>query len=68
MDRIPVVSKSLDSVGYELISEILELAFTDGEICQYEGVPEDVYINLMNAKSKSDFFHTKIRERYPIHI
>lgn len=68
MDRISVASKNLDSVGYEPFSETLELAFTDGEICQYEGVPKDVYINLMNAKSKTDFFHTQIRKRYPIHI
>ena len=49
MERIPVSSSNLASVGYQ--DGILEVAFKSGSVYQYTGVPESVYEALIDRKS-----------------
>ena len=65
MQRTPVQSSNLASVGYDREKGILEVEFNNGRIYQYFGVPEAVYIGLMNAPSHGQFFHEHIRDVYP---
>ena len=66
MERVPVQSSNLVSVGYELGTAILEIEFHSGGIYQYSGVPEDVHQGLMNAGSKGSYFHQNIKNAgYP---
>lgn len=53
MERIPVSSSNLASVGYQ--DGILEVAFKSGSVYQYTGVPESVYEALMSAPSHGKF-------------
>lgn len=66
MNRIPVNSEMIESIGYDTISETLELAFIEGQIYQYIEVPENVFMKLMYAESKSEFFNSYVKERYPV--
>jgi len=66
MERIPVESSNLSSVGYNSESAVLEIEFKSGGIYQYSGVPQDVYDGLINAASKGKYFHRYIKNSgYP---
>ena len=65
MDRQPVRSSNIRSVGYQPNAQILELEFHSGGIYRYSGVPEMICTNLMRAESKGSYFHKQIKDRYP---
>ena len=66
MDRIPVQSSHLASVGYDPATSTLEIEFHGGSVYQYFGVPQEVYEGLLNAGSKGSYFHQNIKEAgYP---
>jgi len=66
MDRVPVQSSNLSSVGYDPTTSTLEIEFSNGSIYQYFGVPEYVHEGLMNAGSKGSYFDQHIkRAGYP---
>ncbi|MEI9477587.1 MAG: KTSC domain-containing protein [Deltaproteobacteria bacterium] len=64
MQRIPVASSNLASVGYDLASLTLEIEFHSGSIYQYFNVPESLYTRLMSASSLGVFFHAHIKDRF----
>ena len=64
MNRIPVSSSNLASVGYDPQSLTLEVEFTDGSIYQYFDVPETIFESLMQASSKGSFLATQIRHHF----
>jgi hypothetical protein len=47
MKRQRVNSSNIAEIGYDKDNEILEIAFIGGGVYQYDGVPEDVYNELM---------------------
>ena len=64
MNRIPVASSNLSSVGYDTETMTLEIEFHGGRIYQYSGVPESEYDALMNAPSKGSYFAHNIQNIY----
>ena len=64
MQRIPVDSSNLASVGYNAGTNILEVEFHDGGVYQYEGVPDSIYHALIGDNSKGSYFYRNIRNRY----
>ena len=62
MNRTPVRSSNIASVGYE--NGTLEIEFVDGGVYQYFNVPEPVYQGLMSATSKGRYFHDHIKDSY----
>ena len=64
MDRIPVASSNISSVGYDPTSSILEVEFNSGSIYQYLNVPQSEYEGLMNAGSKGRYLNRNIKGRY----
>lgn len=65
MERIPVNSSNIGSVGYDSGSDTLEIEFINGGTYQYSGVPEGVYEGMMGADSKGKYFHANINKKYP---
>ena len=66
MERIPVDSSNLASVGYDVASSTLEIEFNSGAIYQYSGGPENEYTGLMSASSKGSYFDQHIKKAgYP---
>jgi hypothetical protein len=65
VERIPVSSSDIASIGYEAETLTLEVEFLSGRIYQYFGVPVEVYEAFMNAGSYGRFFHYNIKNRYP---
>jgi hypothetical protein len=64
MNRTPVSSSNLRSIGYDSTSKVLEIEFHSGGIYQYSNVPESVYRGLMAASSHGQYFHQHIKDVY----
>ncbi len=63
---IPVSSSNLAAVGYDPQRLELTIAFLDGLVYRYYGVPEQEYLDLMNAyDSHGEYFYDNIRMIYP---
>ena len=66
MDRTPVQSSNLASVGYDSDNMVLEIEFLKGGIYQYSNVAEQIYNDLINASSKGKYFDQNIKKAgYP---
>ena len=65
MNRTPINSSNICSVGYETETTTLEVEFHSTGVYQYSGVPDSVYQDLMLAASKGAYFHNHIKDRYP---
>jgi len=65
MNRAPVRSSNIRSVGYDPASRTLEVEFHSGGVYQYSGVPEITYQGFMRATSKGFYFHNHIKGQYP---
>lgn len=64
MDRYPVQSSNIHSVGYDPTTMTLEIEFHSGDIYQYLNVPESIYLGLIHASSKGSYFHDHIKDHY----
>lgn len=61
----PVSSSNLAAVGYDKEAYELTIAFLDGSIYRYYGVPREEYTGLMRADSHGEHFYDNIRLIYP---
>ncbi|MBK6659502.1 MAG: KTSC domain-containing protein [Proteobacteria bacterium] len=64
MERTPVTSTNILSVGYDPDQEILEIEFISGTVYQYSGVPNAVYEGILTADSKGKYFHSNVKNAY----
>lgn len=62
MNRIPVSSSNLRSVGYDTVTHTLEVEFHNGGLYQYSSVPESVYRGLMAASSHGSYLDAYIKK------
>jgi hypothetical protein len=64
MERFPVSSSSVSMIGYDADTQALEVQYNNGGVYQYQGVPQDVFDQLMNAASKGTFINQQIKNSY----
>lgn len=64
MQRTSVNSSNLSSVGYDAQSATLEVAFHNGGIYQYYGVPALTHAALLAASSHGSYLAHHIKGRY----
>ena len=62
MERVPVESRSLVSVGYDSTTSTLEVEFRNDSIYQYFGVSAHIYEGLMNATSKGSYLDKNVKK------
>jgi len=63
MQRTPVTSSDIASIGYE--DNVLEIEFHSGKsVYQYFHVPEQEHNELMNAQSHGKYFNQNIKNKY----
>ncbi len=65
MERQPVSSSNILSVGYDADAETLEIEFNDGNVYQFAGVSQQVHDELIAAESVGGYFSAAIRHQYP---
>ncbi len=61
MERVPVTSTTMSSIGYDQEARTLEIEFVGGEIYQYFEVPEEIYQGLLSAESKGRYFNLVVK-------
>lgn len=61
MDRKPVESSTIKSVGYDAEKKELEIEFSSLAVYRYKKVPKEVHDRLMASKSKGGEFMHNIR-------
>ncbi|MEK9207623.1 MAG: KTSC domain-containing protein [Patescibacteria group bacterium] len=64
MQRIPVSSTNIRSMGYDSQPATLEVEFTSGDIYQYFDVPEHSFQQFLHASSHGQFLNDYIRYHY----
>lgn len=64
MNRMPVISTNLASVGYDANTMTLEVEFTNGSVYQYFDVPGTEYEALMSASSMGKYLNQNIKASY----
>lgn len=62
MERTPVQSSNLASVGYDRDSSTLEVEFLNGSVYQYFAVPESIFEGILNAPSKGSFLNHYVKK------
>lgn len=64
MQRTPVTSSDIQSIGYDTATRTLEVEFHSGGIYQYFNVPASEYQAFMAAGSHGQYFHQYIKNTY----
>lgn len=66
MDRLPIDSSLIRSIGYDFPNSLLEVELLPtGRVYRYFDVPLSIYNELMAAESKGSYFNESIRDLYP---
>ena len=66
MDRLPIDSSLIRSIGYDFPNSLLEVELLpSGRVYRYFDVPLSIYNELMAADSKGSYFNESIRDLYP---
>ena len=64
MNRTPVTSSNVASVGYDPTTLTLEVEFHNGTVYQYFDVSEAVYQELITAGSVGGYLNHNIKNSY----
>ena len=64
MNRRPVTSSNVASVGYDQNTLTLEVEYHSGSVYQYFDVPEAVYQEFMAADSLGRYLNQNIKNSY----
>ena len=64
IERHPVESSVIATVGYDAGKQMLEIEFRSGAIYRYLEVPEEIHKRLLAAESKGHFFGANIRNKF----
>lgn len=64
MQREPVKSSQIQSIGYDPTAQLLEVEFKGGAVYQYLNVPSDVARDLRFSDSVGSYFRANVRGAY----
>lgn len=62
MERKPVTSSNITSVGYDESKQELQVEFANGSVWAYSGVQPGEHRALITAPSLGSYFHQHIRQ------
>lgn len=66
MNRKPVASSNIKSIGHDPDKNELEVEFNGGAAYRYSDVSADKYQKLLNADSLGKHFHAHIRNQHAV--
>jgi non-canonical purine NTP pyrophosphatase (RdgB/HAM1 family) len=64
MQRLPVESSDIISIGYDPAEQLLEIEFHEGRIYRYVDVPQKTYDHFLKANSYGGYFNAHINGYY----
>lgn len=62
---LPVESSVMTTIEYDEDTAELDITFTGGKTYRYRDVPVEIYADLLDAKSKGQFFNERIKKAFP---
>lgn len=65
MERLPVESKAIRSMGYDAETRTLEVEFSSGRVYAYDGVEPSLYEWLLRVPSKGAVFNRMVKDHHP---
>ncbi len=65
MQRKTLSGGRLASGSYDERARTLEIAFSDGSVRVYAGVPAEVWRRLLSAPNAASYFEDRIADEYP---
>lgn len=63
MERTPVKSSNIASVGFCSDRKCVEIEYKNGSVYEYEDCDQKLYDALMTSESKGKFVHTHLKNR-----
>lgn len=64
MELKPVLSSNLQAVGHDAEKQELLVEFKGGGLYAYDGVPSELYEELIKAKSIGSYFSKEIKDKF----
>lgn len=64
MERTPVKSSQIKSIGHNPATCTLEVEFSNGAVYQYHGVEADAHADMMASNSIGAHFHQHIKNKH----
>lgn len=64
VERTPVKSSNVNSVGYDADGKTLHVEYKDGSVYHYHDVDKDVHEQLVSSRSVGGFIHANIKGSY----
>lgn len=61
MERLPVKSSNIKTIGYDEATKTLEIEFTNSGVYQYKGVPKEIYEGFDKAESIGKYFYANVK-------
>ncbi len=59
-------SSVIRSFHYDPVEEKLDVEFVSGRRYRYHEVPDEVYGEMLSARSKGEFFNLYVRDRFRV--
>lgn len=60
-----VLSSEIEWIGYEPKKSMLQVEFIEGQIYQFDGVPERLYQDFLTSESYDEYLDCYIKPEYP---
>lgn len=57
-------SSVIAHIAYDLERQVLQITFVSGSIYAYYKVPDDVFLELMQARSRGSYLNRRIKGNY----
>jgi hypothetical protein len=64
IEMIPVVSSNIDSIGYDVDTQMLRVQFNNGSVYEYMNVPAMEFEQLNSAPSVGAYLNRNIKGNY----
>jgi hypothetical protein len=64
MDKIEIESSTIKSIGYDDALNFLEVSYKKGTTYRFYDVPQDLFEDLMESKSKGKFLRENIEKKF----
>lgn len=64
VDRTPVSSSNVSSVGHDASTNTLAVEFKDGSVYHYHDVPKDIHDALVSSRSVGGYIHSSIKGKF----
>jgi len=65
MNRQPLDSSNIKSVGFDSNANIMEVEFKSGDVYRYDNVSGETHQRLLNHPSPGAFLHASVKNRFP---